>query len=116
MNRNYFLKTLLKCSISITLIGCATAGMIFEKEGDAFAAAPEKYAPRYGGYSAFGTANGYKAATDSAAYTIVGDKQYLNYIREVQNMWSADVVGFGSKADHHWPAASKQSKVQEQGS
>ncbi len=154
MNRNYFLKTLLKCSISIAFIGCASAGMIFEKEGvalrgydpvayfmqgqavkgvpqfqarhqgavfhfasqasrDAFIASPDKYTPQYGGYCAFGMASGYKAATDPAAFTVVGGKLYLNYNREVQKMWSADIVGFVSKADQNWPTASKQSKVQE---
>jgi YHS domain-containing protein len=80
---------------------------------DAFVAAPEKYAPQYGGYCAFGMASGYKAATDPAAFTIIGGKLYLNYNRDVQKMWSADVTGFVSKADQNWPTASEQSKVQE---
>jgi YHS domain-containing protein len=80
---------------------------------DAFAAAPEKYAPQYGGYCAFGMASGYKAATDPTAFTINDNKLYLNYNREVQKMWSADAAGFINKADQNWPTASKQSKVQE---
>lgn len=80
---------------------------------DAFAAAPEKYAPQYGGYCAFGMASGYKAATDPAAFTVSNGKLYLNYNSEVQKMWSADLAGFVIKADANWPEASKQSKVQE---
>jgi YHS domain-containing protein len=38
---------------------------------DAFAANPAKYAPQYNGFCAFGTAGGYKAAIDPAAFTIV---------------------------------------------
>ena len=78
---------------------------------DAFAAEPDKYAPQYGGYCAFGMANGYKAAVDPSAFTVASGKLYLNYNRDVQKQWSADVPGFVAKADRQWPAASKQSKV-----
>ncbi|NJN00828.1 MAG: YHS domain-containing protein, partial [Aquincola sp.] len=37
---------------------------------DAFAAAPDRYAPQYGGYCAFGMSGGYKAAIDPAAFTV----------------------------------------------
>lgn len=46
---------------------------------DAFAANPARYAPQYNGFCAFGTASGYKAATDPAAFTVVDDRLYLNY-------------------------------------
>ncbi len=80
---------------------------------DAFAANPDKYAPQYGGFCAFGMASGYKAATDPAAFSVVGGKLYLNYNRDVQKMWTADVPGFIGKADKAWPEAAKQTKVQE---
>ena len=80
---------------------------------DAFVATPGKYAPQYGGYCAFGMANGYKAATDPTSFTVSGGKLYLNYNRDVQKMWTADMSGFVKKADANWPEASKQSKVQE---
>ena len=78
---------------------------------DAFAADPVKYAPQYGGFCAFGISKGYKAATDPAAFTVVNGKLYLNYNRDVQKQWSADVPGFVALADKQWPAASKQAKV-----
>jgi YHS domain-containing protein len=78
---------------------------------DAFAADPERYAPQYGGFCAFGTAGGYKAAIDPAAFTIVDGKLYLNYNRAVQRQWSADIPGFIAKADRNWPEVSRQSKV-----
>jgi YHS domain-containing protein len=78
---------------------------------DAFAAEPAKYAPQYGGFCAFGMSNGYKAATDPAAFRVVSGKLYLNYNREVQTMWSADIPGFIVKADGHWPTASGQTHV-----
>ena len=78
---------------------------------DRFAAEPAKYAPQYGGFCAYGLSGGYKAAIDPAAFTVVGDKLYLNYNRDVQKKWSADVPGHIAKADKNWPSVSQQSKV-----
>ena len=80
---------------------------------DAFAADPARYAPQYGGYCAFGVSGGYKAATDPAAFTVVDGKLYLNYNRDVQKQWSADVPGFIARADRNWPAVTGQSKLHE---
>ena len=70
---------------------------------DAFAAAPQKYAPQYGGYCAFGMASGYKAPIEPDAWTVVDGKLYLNYNQAVRNRWSSDIPGFVSKADANWP-------------
>ena len=78
---------------------------------DAFAADPAKYAPQYGGYCAFGTAGGYKAATDPNAFTIVDGKLYLNYNAAVQKQWSANIPGFIGKADANWPRVAVTTKV-----
>ena len=80
---------------------------------DAFAADAAKYAPQYGGFCAFGVAGGYKAAIDPAAFSIVDGKLYLNYNREVQRQWSADVPGFIARADRNWPTVKSQRKVHE---
>jgi YHS domain-containing protein len=80
---------------------------------DAFVADPAKFAPQYGGYCAFGAAGGYKAATDPAAFTIVDGKLYLNFNRDIQKQWSADIPGFVVKADKNWPTVSSQTKVVE---
>jgi YHS domain-containing protein len=78
---------------------------------DAFIANPAKYAPQYGGFCAFGTAGGYKAAIDPAAFTIVDGKLYLNYDTQVQAKWSKDIPGYIRIADEKWPEVMKQSKV-----
>jgi YHS domain-containing protein len=78
---------------------------------DAFKADPAKYAPQYGGFCAFGTAGGYKAAIDPAAFTVVDGKLYLNYNRDVQKQWSKDIRALITKADKNWPAVSAQTKV-----
>jgi YHS domain-containing protein len=78
---------------------------------DAFAAQPERYAPQYGGYCAFGISSGYKAAIDPGAFTVQRGKLYLNYNRDVQKQWTADIPGHVAKADRNWPAVSNQTKV-----
>ena len=45
---------------------------------DAFAAQPERYAPQFGGYCAYGTAAGYKVDTQPDAFAVVDGKLYLN--------------------------------------
>jgi hypothetical protein len=84
---------------------------VSQSNRDAFAANPAKYAPQYGGYCAFGAAGGYKAAIEPAAFTVVNGKLYLNYSKDVQRQWSADIPGFVAKADRNWPAVAKQTKV-----
>ncbi len=69
---------------------------------DSFLEAPEKYAPQYGGYCAYGTAGGYKAPTEADAWTIVNNKLYFNYNNEVKETWSKDIPGLVSKADENW--------------
>jgi YHS domain-containing protein len=78
---------------------------------DEFVAAPARYAPQYGGFCAYGTAGGYKAAIDPAAFTVVDGKLYLNYNRDVQKRWGADTAGYIAKADRNWPSVSRQAKV-----
>jgi len=73
---------------------------------DAFLAEPDRYAPRYGGWCAYGMAHGYKAPIDPEAWTVVGDRLYLNYSKSVRRTWLGDVPGFLAKADAHWPAVS----------
>ena len=68
-----------------------------------FAKSPEKYAPQYGGFCAFGISRGYAVGIDPAAWKIVGGKLYLNYDSDVQAEWLKDVPGFIAKADRNWP-------------
>ena len=71
---------------------------------DQFAAAPEKYAPQYGGYCAYAVAQGYTANIDPAAWTIMDGKLYLNYSLSVRERWRKDIPGYIRKADTNWPA------------
>ena len=74
---------------------------------DAFKASPEKYAPQYGGYCAYGASDGdgHKAPTQpEEAWTILNGKLYLNYNKDVKVLWDKDRPGFIKKADKNWPA------------
>jgi hypothetical protein len=73
-----------------------------------FKANPEKFAPQYGGYCAYGMSKGYKAPTDPQAWTIAGDKLYLNYNKDVQQTWSKSQQEFIEKADKNWPEIAKK--------
>ena len=66
---------------------------------DQFKASPEKYAPQYGGYCAYGTAQGKLVKIDPDQFRIVGGKLYLNYDSEVQALWLKDIPGYIKAAD-----------------
>ena len=75
---------------------------------DAFAANPDKYAPQYGGYCAFGVSEGYKAKVDPNVWKIVAGKLYLNYDAGVGEEWRKDIPGRIQKADRNWPKLIKE--------
>lgn len=70
----------------------------------AFAAAPETYAPQYGGYCAWAVSQGYTAPIDPNAWAIVDGRLYLNFSRSVQRRWERDIPGHIRRADTNWPA------------
>ena len=67
-----------------------------------FAADPEKYTPVYGGYCAYGVAQGYLVKIDPDAWAIVDGRLYLNYDRSVAETWRKDVPGYVKMADENW--------------
>ena len=81
----------------------ATAG-----NRDLFAAAPEKYAPQYGGFCAFAVSKGYTASIDPEAWSIVDNKLYLNYSKGVRGEWLTERDANIAKGDKNWPALSRQ--------
>lgn len=74
---------------------------------DEFARNPEKYAPQFGGYCAWAVAHGYTASIDPEAWRIVDGKLYLNYSKDVQKKWEADVPGFIRQGNENWPKLKK---------
>jgi YHS domain-containing protein len=70
---------------------------------DQFAASPEKYAPLYGGYCAYGVSQGHTTPIDPEAWTIVEGKLYLNYSKAVKKTWSEAIPKHIDEADENWP-------------
>lgn len=64
---------------------------------------PARYAPQYGGYCAFAVAKNDLVGIDPEAFTLVGDKLYLNYSLKIRKEWEADRDAYIRKADANWP-------------
>ena len=71
---------------------------------DLFRASPEKYAPQYGGYCAYGVANGNLVKVDPDQFTVLDGKLYLNYDADIQQAWKKDIAGFNKLADSKFQA------------
>ncbi|MFN8306801.1 MAG: YHS domain-containing (seleno)protein [Ferruginibacter sp.] len=69
---------------------------------DSFKLNPQKYAPQFGGYCAYGVSENHKAPTDPEAWTIVNDKLYLNYNPKVQTYWNKDRDKRIADANKNW--------------
>lgn len=91
--------------------GGATYRFATAAHRDSFVARPERFLPAYGGFCAYGTSQGYKAAIHPAAFTIVEGRLYLNFNEEIRKKWSEDVPGHIEKADQNWPDVAKTEKV-----
>jgi YHS domain-containing protein len=68
-----------------------------------FKAAPETYAPQYGGYCAYGVSQGAAVHGDPRFWTVREGKLYLNINADVQSKWGKDPAGFIVSADKQWP-------------
>jgi YHS domain-containing protein len=74
---------------------------------DAFARDPEKYAPQYGGYCAYGVSEGHTVEIDPEAWKIIGGKLYLNYSKRIQQLFLKEPEARIRKADENWPRLHK---------
>ena len=66
---------------------------------DLFKANPEKYAPQYGGYCAYGVVQDALVKVEPEQFTVREGKLYLNYNAEIQAKWLKDPAGFIKQAD-----------------
>lgn len=64
---------------------------------------PERYMPAYGGYCAYGVAQGYLVKIEPNAWAIRNGKLYLNYSTSVQQTWSKSPDAYIDKANSRWP-------------
>ena len=70
---------------------------------DQFAAAPEKYSPKYGGYCAYAVSQGNTARIDPKAWKVVDDALYLNFSLKIQQKWEAKQAESIEQANQNWP-------------
>ncbi|MEO1203523.1 MAG: YHS domain-containing (seleno)protein [Pseudomonadota bacterium] len=67
-----------------------------------FDADPERYAPAYGGYCAYGMSKGYVVSTVPEAWHIEDGQLYLNYSLGVRKTFLKDAPGNIARADVNW--------------
>jgi YHS domain-containing protein len=75
---------------------------------DMFKANPEKYAPQYGGYCAYGVAHDALVTIEPDKFRVIDGKLYLNYDADVQTKWLKDPAGFIRQADTRFPGLLKK--------
>ena len=67
-----------------------------------FKSAPEKYAPQYGGYCAYGVSRNKLVEIDVEASQVVDGKLLLQYSKGVRDDFNKDVKGNLAKASANW--------------
>ena len=75
---------------------------------DLFKADPDKYAPRYGGYCAYGVSQDNLVGIEPDKFKIFEGRLYLNYNAEVQARWLMDPAGYIKLADAKFQALLKK--------
>ena len=73
-----------------------------------FLANPEKYAPQYGGYCAYGVSVEALAPVDISTWQVRDGKLYLNFSDEYLEKFNADFDGNVVKAERKWPGLVKK--------
>lgn len=72
---------------------------------------PEKYAPQFGGYCAFGVSNGYKATTKPEAFSIVDNKLYFNFAQYVKLRWAEKQKQHIGSANDRWEEIKNEPRI-----
>ena len=80
---------------------------ITQENKDTFDKNPDKYAPAYGGWCAFGITAGKKFHGDPLVWEIVDGKLYVNLNNKVKGLWSKDIPGNINKANQVWKEIKK---------
>ena len=69
----------------------------------AFAARPDVYMPRYGGYDPLGVAHGVAVAGNPNVWLVAGERLFLFYDRSRLEKFAADPDRVTGSADRKWP-------------
>ncbi|HVE55375.1 MAG TPA: YHS domain-containing (seleno)protein [Pyrinomonadaceae bacterium] len=73
-----------------------------------FKAAPEQFAPQFGGYCAWAVSKGYTANGDPNAWKVVDGKLYLNYNQQVKEKWEAEQQKLIEDGKKNWEEFKKK--------
>jgi len=73
----------------------------------AFESNPEKYAPQYDGFDAYGVSQGRKVGAHPRVFALVDGKLYLFSDLESRKNWKKDVAGNIARATEQWSQVSK---------
>lgn len=92
----------------VAAYGGATWRFTSSENRGMFLKLPEKYVPQYGGYCAYGVAEGGLFDIDPDAWTIHDGKLYLNQSKSVRELWLKDIPGHIKRADLLWPKIQKK--------
>jgi YHS domain-containing protein len=74
-----------------------------EEHKKMFTQTPDKYAPQYGGFCAFGAGLGALAPVDISTWQVRNGKLYLNFNSDILKKFNADFNGNVAKANQNWP-------------
>ena len=75
---------------------------------DLFNSSPERYAPQYGGYCAYGVSQDNLVSIEPDKFKIIDGKLYLNYNASVQATWLKDPAAYIKLADTKFQALLKK--------
>ena len=81
----------------------ATYFFASEEHKKLFVTSPEKYAPQFGGFCAYGVALDKLFPVDINTWQIRDGKLYLNLNADILKKFNADFAGNVAKADKNWP-------------
>ena len=76
-----------------------------------FRQTPERFAPQFGGFCAYGVAEGVKAAVAGEIWEVVEGKLYLNHDAQVQMKWKAGRSSLLRAAHAKWPQVESSTDV-----
>jgi len=74
-----------------------------EENRDMFVSNPDKYAPAYGGFCAYGATFGKKFEINGKAFEIVDGVLYVNKDENVYKAWAKSIPTHIDEADQEWP-------------
>jgi len=87
----------------------ATYYFATEEHKKLFVEHPEKYAPQFGGYCAYGVAVGKLFPVDINTWQVRDGKLYLNLNPEIVKKFNSDFGGNVAKANQNWPGLVEKS-------